>query len=172
MKSVQGLVIAAALGIAGAIFNWMYLNSGPSREATVKFLGIKQGQVVNRGELLREEHLATVEIPEAQVGNLRGFAVPYNAKSTVIGVPVSRNLVGECLLLEDDVKTPPAELKLKPGETAMWIPVDSRAFVPSLFKPGDKVSFLIPRTGTPPPGASGFSRAVRRKVRWKPSVRS
>jgi hypothetical protein len=155
MKSIQGLVVAVALGITGAIFNWMYLHSGPSQEQTAKFLGIKQGQVVNRGDIIREEHLVIAEIPEKWVGNLRGFAVPYDAKSTVVGVPVSRTLVGECLLLEEDVKVPPAELKLEPGETAMWVTVDSRAFVPSLFKPGDTVSFLLPHGAVPGQGQPG-----------------
>jgi hypothetical protein len=155
MKSVQGLVVAIALGIAGAIFNWMYLNSGPSREATVSFVGVKQGQIVNRGELLREEQLVPLVLPETWVGNLKDFAVKYKDKSTVVGVPVSRTLEGECLLMNDDLKTPPPELKLEAGDSAMSITVDSRAFVPSLFNPGDTVSFMIPRVATPTPAMPG-----------------
>jgi hypothetical protein len=149
MKSIQGIVVAIALGITGAVFNWMYLHSGPSREATVTFVGIKQGQIISRGDVLRDDYLVPLTLPETWVGNLRNFAVEYRDKSTVIGQPISRALVGECLLLTDDLKTPPEELKLEPGETAMWIPVDSRAFVPSLFKPGDTVSFLVPRGAMP-----------------------
>ena len=156
MKSIQGLFVAVGLAIAGAMFNWMYLHSGPSRDETVSFLGIKEGQTVNRGEVLREDYLVPLTLPETWVGNLRGFAVLYKDKSTVIGQPVWRTLTGGSLVLNDDLKTPLEELKLEPDESAIWIPVDSRAFVPSLFKPGDQVSFMIPRSYLPTPAVPGM----------------
>ena len=78
----------------------------------------------------------------------------------MIGQPVARTLTGACLLLNDDLKTPPEELKLEPGESAMWIPVDSRAFVPSLFKPGDMVLFMIPPVAMPTPAIPAHCRAA------------
>jgi hypothetical protein len=145
MKGIQGLLVAIGLGVAGALFNWAYLASRSSQDATVSFVGIKDGQTVNRGETLREDHLLELTIPERWVGNLKDFAFQYKDKSTVVGRPVWRTLSGECLLLSDDLKTPPEGLKLEEGEEMIWIPVESRAFVPSLISPGDEVMFLVPR---------------------------
>ena len=44
MKGIQGLIVAIGLGVAGAMFNWAYLASRSSQEATVSFVGIKEGQ--------------------------------------------------------------------------------------------------------------------------------
>ena len=145
MKGIQGLIVAIGLGVAGALFNWAYLASRSSRDATVSFVGIKDGQTVNRGEVLRDDHLVELSLPERWVGNLKDFAVLYSARETVVGRPIWRTLAGECLLLNDDLKTPPEGLKLEDGEQIMWIPVESRAFVPSLISPGDEVMFLVPR---------------------------
>ena len=106
---------------------------------------MRTAQTINRGEVLREDHLVPVGIPERWVGNLKEFAVLYDNRQTVVGSPVWRTLAGECLLLAEDLKTPPQELKLDEGEKAMWIPVDARAFVPSLVLPGDTVSFMVSR---------------------------
>jgi len=144
MKGPQALLIAVGLGIAGALFNWAYLASRSSQDVMISFVGIKAGKTINRGETLREDQLVELALPERWVGNMRDFVVLYSAKETVIGRPVSRTLSGECLLLTDDLKTPPEGLKLDEGEEMMWIPVESRAFVPSLISPGDEVMFLVP----------------------------
>ncbi len=145
MKGIQGLIVAIGFGIAGSLLNWAYLASRSSQDATVSFVGIQDGKIVNRGETLREDQVVELTLPERWVGNLKDFAVLYSAKETVIGRPVSRTLSGECLLLTDDLKTPPEGLKLDEGEEMMWIPVESRAFVPSLISPSDEVMFLVPR---------------------------
>lgn len=160
MKSIQGLLVAIGLALVGAMFNWMYLHSGPSREATISLVGIKKGETVRAGEILRDEHLVELPIPEAYAGDLREFAFEWKDRPTLIGQPVVRTVTGGYLLLNDDLHTPPQEIKLEPWESAIWIPVDTRAFVPSLFKPGDTVSFLVTRTAgiptpampSPPPG--------------------
>jgi hypothetical protein len=149
MKSIPGLVLAIGLGLIGAVFNWMYLHGGPNRDATTSFVGIKEGRRVNRGDVLKEADIAPLVLPELWVGNLRSFAVLDKDRATVIGMPVGRTLEGPCLLLADDLKTPKERLPLEPDEDAMPIPVDSRTFVPSLFEPGDTVSFLIPRGAGP-----------------------
>jgi hypothetical protein len=145
MKGIQGLIVALGLGMAGALLNWAYLASRSSQEASVSFVGVKAGQTINRGEILRDDHLTELMIPERWVGNLNELAVLWSAKEAVVGRPVWRTLTGECLLLNEDVKTPPESLKLEDGEQIMWIPVESRAFVPSLIAPGDEVMFLVPR---------------------------
>lgn len=152
MKGIQGVIIAVGLGIAGSLFNWAYLTSRSSQDATVSFVGIKDGQTVNRGEVLRDEHLVKLSIPERWIGNLKDFAVLFSARETVVGRPVWRTLSGECLLLNDDLKTPPEALKLEEGEQIMWIPVETRTFVPSLISPGDEVMFLVPRLTPAAPG--------------------
>ncbi len=145
MKGVQGIIVAIGLGAVGALLNWAYLAGRSNQDAMVSFIGIKDGQTVNRGEPLRDEQLVELKIPERWVGNLREFAVLYAAKEAVLGRPVWRTLSGQCLLLGDDLKTPPEGLKLDEGEEIMWIPVESRAFVPALVSPGDAVMFLVPR---------------------------
>jgi hypothetical protein len=160
MKGVQGIVVATGLGVVGALLNWAYLAERSGQDATVSFVGIKEGQTVNRGETLRDEQLAELKIPERWVGNLRDFGVLYAAKETVIGRPGWRTLAGPCLLLSDDLKTPPEGLKLDEGEEIMWIPVESRAFVPALVSPGDEVMFLVPRLTPATLGTSTGSNAT------------
>ena len=123
----------------------------------VAFVGIKEGKTINRGEVLRDDDLVPLRIPARWVGNFKDFAVPYAAKQTVLGQPVWRTMTGECLLLGEDLKTPPQSLKLEEGESLMWIPVTG-AFVPSLVLPGDMVSFKVPRAAVPTPIRSGAER--------------
>jgi hypothetical protein len=159
MKSIQGLLVAVGLALVAAVFNWMYLNSGPSREATVFFVGIKKGETVRAGEALRDEHLVQVPIPEVWAGDLRDFAFEWKDRPTVVGSPVVRTITGGYLLLNDDLHTPPQKIKFEPGDSVIFVPVDTRAFVPSLLEPGDKVSFMVARSSvptlampSPPPG--------------------
>ena len=49
------------------------------------------------------------------------------------------------LLLRDDLKEPLKELELAKGESIRWIPIESRAYVPSLITPGDQVMFIVPK---------------------------
>jgi len=156
MKGIQGILLATALGIAAALFNFMYLEMKSKDVDKIYFVGIADGVTVSRGEPLSEDHLARVEIPERWVGNLGDFAIRYEDVQTVIGSPVWRTLTGETLLLSDDLKTPaPRELKLEENERAWGIPLDSRQFVPSLVVPGDLVSFLVPRLRNPRPTPAG-----------------
>ena len=146
MKGVQGLILAIGLGVAGALFNWAYLYNRSRDVEKINFIGIARGVTINRGEVLREDQLVPVGIPERWVGNLKDFALLYDTRQTVTGSPVWRTIGGETLLLAEDLKTPPQELKLGEDEKAMWIPVDTRAFVPSLVMPGDTVSFIASRS--------------------------
>jgi len=146
MKGVHGFLLAIALGVAGALFNYAYLASKLPDVEMVGFVGIESDAEVARGERLLKEHLMEVEIPRAHVGNLADVAVPYSSVNSVIGSRVWRPLPGGSLLLDEDLDTPPAELKLGPDEGIIWIPVDTRSTVPSLIVPGDRVSFLIARS--------------------------
>lgn len=157
MKGIQGLIVAVGLGLVAALLNWTYLNTRSEDVEKVGFIGIDpKVTVIGRGELLKEEHLVEIGIPKQTVGKLSDFGVPYSAKETVIGQPVWRTLSGGMLLLAEDLKTPPHELRLADDEKAMWIPVETRAFVPSLITPGDLVSFIVTRSqATPTPAVPG-----------------
>jgi hypothetical protein len=147
MKGIQALIIALGLGIAGAILNFAYLSSRSEEKEMIYFIGVKPATTINRGDPIREDFLQKVGIPKENVGNLGDFAVRWESRQTVIGTPVSRTLPGGSLLLRDDYRTPPPELKLSDenSEGLIWVPVDTRGFVPSLLRPGDMVSFLIPQ---------------------------
>lgn len=152
MKGLQGLVIAVVLGLAAAALNWVYLDRQSQRIETEAFIGVHIDQYVERGERLRREHLVPVEVPRNSVGTLRDFALPYAARATVVGQAVSRPLQGGSLLLQTDLHTPPPKLTLREKERIMWIPVDSRSYVPSLLTPGDLVTFTLVRAGPTPAG--------------------
>ncbi len=157
MKGIQGLIVAAVLGVAAALLNWAYLHSRSSDEERVTFVGIKAGRTVNRGDVLHDDDLVPLRIPVRWVGNLKDFAVLYSEKQTVVGQPVWRTMTGECLLLAEDLRTPPQSLKLDEGESLMWIPVTG-AFVPSLVMPGDTVYFKVLKAAVPTPIRSGAEK--------------
>ncbi len=167
MKGIQGLIIAVGLGLAGAAFNWAYLHSRSRDIETVAYIGIRPNVTVERGDRLLDDHLEPVFVPAQSVGNLDQFAVLFGDRKTVVGMNVWRTLTGGSLLLQDDLKTPPLDLRFGDGvdgrgeERAVGIPVDTRTFVPALVNPGDLVSFVatnpkaaIP-TLAPPPAADG-----------------
>ena len=154
MKGLQGLVIAIVLGLAAAALNWFYLVRQSQQVEMVAFIGIHPDQYVERGERLRNEQLVPVKVPKNAVGNLQEFAVLDSARATVIGQAVSRPLGGGRLLLQEDLDTPPPTLSLREAERIMWVPVDSRSFVPSLITPGDMVTFKFPRTSPTPAGVA------------------
>lgn len=152
MRGIQGLVIAIGLGICGAFFNWIYLSTKSQEVAMEYFVGIKPKMLVDRNETLTMNQIVPVPIPREAAATLKDFAIPYSAHQSVVGHPVTRPIPGGSLLLNDDLRTPPTELSFsqteKDGQTrerAMWVPFDTRAFVPSLITPGDMVSFLVPR---------------------------
>jgi hypothetical protein len=151
MKGIQGLILALALGIAGALFNWAYLASRAKEVEMREFVAIAPGTSLNRGDTIREEQLARLSIPAQAVGNLGDFAVLYSARQTVIGRPVWRVKLGGALLLTDDLRTPMKELVINenpsPGEeeVGMFIPLTS-VVVTQLLEPGDLVSFAANTT--------------------------
>jgi len=109
-------------------------------------VGVEDGTNVRPGEVLTDEHLIEVRIPSRNVGNLKDVAYLWAAVDSVRGFRASRPVVGGSLVLRQDLRTPPEELKLGENEGIIWIPVDTRSTVPSLIVPGDKVSFLISKS--------------------------
>jgi hypothetical protein len=141
MKGITGIIVAVALGIAGALANLFYLHSEAQKVETVSFIGVKKS--VNSGERLVEDNLLEVKIPADHVGNLPQYAYRWEAVKSVTGSPVWRPLDcsnGAVLLLHSDIQTPHKELVLNKGERAECVPVP-RNFVTAHINPGDKVSF-------------------------------
>jgi len=163
MKGLPGLAVAFALAVGAALLNWSYLARRSQDVEKIGFLGIVADADVGRGEPLRKEHLVRVDIPKRWAGNLEDFAIPYSAEGTVIGSRVWRRQIGGSLLLGQDLRTPPQELRISESERVVFVPVDTRTFVPSLVSPGDQVWFMTvkPQTGEPTP-ADVVSPASRR----------
>ncbi len=157
MKGIQGLIIAVFLGLIGAGVNLAYLYKGRNMKDE-KFVGIKQGVKLKRGETILQEHLEEVSIPEANVGSLQDYAYLYSRVNTVAGQKSSRSYSGETgeLVMQQDLRTPHTRLKLKPSERAVSVTIDTRATVASQIIPGvTPVSFSLPTsrgTGTAPMG--------------------
>jgi hypothetical protein len=150
MKGIHAIIVAVGLGVAGAIVNFAYLNSRAREIEKVSFIGVKKDAVIGRGERVAAESLVEVGIPRAAAGNLKDFVFLWDELSSVDGLATSRTVNGGTLLAREDFRTPPPELELAAGETAMWIPVGGTPFVPSLLVPGDMVSFKVPTLAPAP----------------------
>ncbi len=152
MKNVYALAIAAALGLAGLLCNFAYLNMRTRDiEKKVEFIGIAPKDSAGRerriapGQKLREEDLVPVPIPVEWAGNLKEYAYLYAGMNSVVGKSAYRELRGGRLLLRADMDTPPERLEIGEGEVALFVPVDMRRFVPALAVPGNLVSFTVSR---------------------------
>ncbi len=144
MKNVSGLIIAIGLGVAGAVLNWFYLEQESSQIEKVNFIGVRDR--VNRGDPIREESLVPMPYPRAVAHEMEEFCILWDERQTVVGRSANRPYSEGDLVLRQDLKAPPPELKLREkNERAMWIPVDTTTFVPSLVVPGNDVSFLVSR---------------------------
>jgi hypothetical protein len=149
--SKAALVVAAVLGVAGAGLNLWYLNEKSKAVAMTPFIGIKPNTVIRPGDKFLEDNFVRIDIPENHVGALKAFAVGYEDRNTVVGMPAVKSYTGGELLLRDDLRTPPPAMDLGQDERALPIPVDTRNFVPSLVNPGDLISFMV--GGAPTPAA-------------------
>ncbi|MGE5192822.1 MAG: hypothetical protein ACM3U2_09985 [Deltaproteobacteria bacterium] len=150
MKGVPGLLIAVGLGIVGAFCNWMYLAQMGKDMQTLDFIGVSDNVKINAGDKFSEAHFMKVSIPGNNLGNLDKVAVKWEARATVVGQPATKSYSPGEILLWHDLRTPP-ELDIKKllsaDERVLWIPVDTRTFVPALVNAGDNVSFIVPRVG-------------------------
>jgi len=149
MKSVHALAVALALGVAGALLNFVYLSKASQGTDTDQFLGLKKDRHLAPGDRLEEEDLETVPIPRLKAGVLRRYAFVESDLSKVVGEPVWLEIEGGSLLLRDYLKTPPPEFELAEDERAMFVPVDPSQFVPTLVQPGRFVDFIYTRSPVP-----------------------
>jgi hypothetical protein len=147
MKGAPGLILAIFLGLLGAVLNWVYLENKTKDVASISFLGIKDGVDIQIGTPLRSTHFVEVKIPERHAKNLRESVYLYEDRATLEASSATRTYQGGDLVFRTDYRTPPVELKLEQNEEMFWVPVDSRAFVPSLINPGDQIMFVVPVYG-------------------------
>lgn len=169
MKGMQGLIVAGLLGVLAVALNWIYLQGKTQDVAIVQFLGIGSPASIEPGQVIREEHLQAVPVPERHAGNLKDYVYLYEERGTVVGITATRQYDWGDLIFRHDYRTPPAELKLGSREKLIWIPVASSSFVPDLVDPGDRIEFIIPvYERVPASGSSGERISVsgdRRPVR-------
>ncbi|MEW4530231.1 MAG: hypothetical protein ACF8PG_10330 [Maioricimonas sp. JB045] len=159
MKGGLGLALATALGIVGAVCNWLYLERLARQQETVSFIAVRSNVQLEVGDAFKDSHLMRVDIPRSGVGNLDRIAPLWSAKEAVIGERANRPFAGGEIILESDLVTPAVQDladTLQANEVARWVPIDSRSVVPQQINPGDLVSFEVPRTAGPTPaGTSG-----------------
>ena len=146
MKGIAGLIIAAALAIAGGICNWLYIAKQADRYERESFVVVGIDQI-RAGEKFKRQDFTKVDIPKNNLGNLEQIAVRWQDLEAVIGLPAVKDFVRDQLILQDDLKTPPQEKlnrKIADNERIIVLPVDPRSFNPQHVSPGDLVSFRIP----------------------------
>src|SRR5262245_17937788 len=139
MKGVPGLLIALGLGIVGAFCNWMYLAQLGRDMQSVDFIGISENVKINAGDKFNEGHCMKISIPGTAVGNLDKAAYLWKDMATVVGIAATRSYSPGEILMRQDVRTlPEMDVKklLSPDERVVWIPVDTRTFVPALVNAG------------------------------------
>lgn len=147
MKGFTGLAIAAILGLAGAICNWLYLERASNTQDKVAFIGIRNDVTLNVGDAIQEEHLQQISLPKGAVGNLDKVAPQWSARPAIIGQRANRVFQGGEIILEIDLAAPAQQQlarTLQPDEVAFWVPLDPRSVVTEQINPGDLVSFEIP----------------------------
>jgi len=137
----------------------MFYLSNKARELEmVEFIAIGENVKINVGDKFNDSHFMKVSIPKLNVGNLDTVAVHWSDRNTIIGEPATKSYSPNELLLQKQIRTPP-EMDIKKlivaDERVLWIPVDTRTFVPQLVNAGDSVSFLLPRGGVFPTPADG-----------------
>lgn len=150
MKGIQGILLAAGLGLAGTILSWFYLERLAGREAKVAFIGIDSNAQLNIGDLIRKEHVVRIEIPRSRIGNLETVAPLWEYHNAVLDQPSTRSFQGGEIVLHQDIRAPgmrDLNEKLGKNEVAVWLPVDPRTFNAARVNPDDEVSFVVPRSG-------------------------
>jgi len=161
MKNWIGLLIALSLGVVACLLNWQYLDRKSKEIEVVSFLSIADDVRLKQGDTFLESHFVQLDIPRKNVGSLQESAVLFSDLQTVVSLKALHDYRGGEVVLRQELKTPPSELKLEKGELAFWIPVNSATFVSALVQPGDTVSFMVPNAATVFEGMDEAEEAAR-----------
>jgi hypothetical protein len=154
MKGMVGLIIAAGLGLLAVALNWVYLTQKTEGTNSVSFIGVRQGVTIKAGDYIKESQIVEVKIPENHAKSLKKLAYSYrDIKSVVNMFPVARTLVGGDLVLHQDYRTAPVELKYQGDYNAtIVVPIDTSRVVTALIDPGDQIYFIAPKLAKPDQG--------------------
>lgn len=151
MKGMQGIVIASALAIVGAVCNWFYIMQQARDLKRMDFIAISDdANGVQLGTKFEGKHFMKVSIPENNLGNINQVAVPWSELKAVEGDRAPRLYEPGELLLRHDLMQPPVEPineQLGPDERLKFILVDPNGFNASLINPHDWVSFSFLTAG-------------------------
>lgn len=164
MKGFTGLLIAAILGLAGAVCNWLYLQRASNTLDKVSFISIKPDVQLNVGDAILDEHLQKIDLPGSTAGNLNTVAPEWTARAAVVGQRANRIFLGGEIILKMDLASPAQQQlakTLQENEVAFWVPIDPRSVVAEQINPGDVVSFEVPAPSAleNTPGATGANPA-------------
>jgi hypothetical protein len=160
MKNLYGLFIAAALGAAAFVLNWIYLNQRAQERELVGFVALsKDIDRLDPGDRLQMDHFVKVEIPRNHIGDLEHTGFAWESRQTLVNMRINQEIIGGHLILRNYVETPLAQGKpLAKDEYTLPVPVDSRTFVSRWYKAGDFVWFGVERPpGVPTPAGNGGS---------------
>lgn len=156
MKGFPGVMIAAGLGLLGAILNWFYISQQAADYEKVAFVAVKSGASMKVGDKFSESQLMKVEIPRAHLSNLDKIAIPWSERYAVIGDTAKKVYVGDELIFQSDLRSTgvkrPIEL-LRDNEVAISVAVNTGSFVSSRVNPGDFISFAVPKLTVAAPRA-------------------
>ena len=177
MKGINGLIVAALLGVAGAVCNFVYIRNEAAGYEKVSFVAIRSSAQINPGVAFAEEDFEQVDIPRANLGGIEKVAVKWDDRWAAVGIFAVKSYQGGELLLHQDLLATPVvriEDKLEEGEIDWAVPVDPRLFVSEHYNPEDEVYFFAPPTPlegvpgragptpvTPPKDAPSFAGPFR-----------
>ncbi|MCA9072028.1 MAG: hypothetical protein KDA84_24035, partial [Planctomycetaceae bacterium] len=94
MKGTIGLAVAGALGVVGALCNWMYLHRQAAGFEKVDFVMISPNAQINLGDRLKEDHFTAVAIPRQYADDLSHVAIQWKDRMTVLGRRATRSYRG------------------------------------------------------------------------------
>ena len=143
MKGATGLIVAVFLGLAGALLNWFYLDSKTRDIKNMMFVGVKEGNPIEPGQLIEKSRLEPVPVPERFGTKLKQHVFLWDDVGTLVDQRAPRRLDGGQLFLRSYYVTPPNELELKPGEVHYVVPVDTGNVVSEFLDPGDRIMFVL-----------------------------
>lgn len=141
---MQGIIIAAGMGVLGVVCNWFYISQKAADFDKVGYIYIRAG--VNQGKIIKEDNLGVIKIPKAYQGSIGKLGVLERDKQTVVGQMATRNYTEDTFLLRSDLDKKAVRSlkeKLLPNHELHTVAVGSR-FIPDNFNPGDYVYFYPP----------------------------
>jgi Flp pilus assembly protein CpaB len=142
------LVVGVVLGLLAVILLNVYVGSVRASQTKLPFLALKPEIGLAAGEVLTEDMLRTVALPEGYE-QLLSYALPADARTTewirdrrvTQDVPAGSFLMHQHFMVDDAAQDRFAAT-LEPGRRAVTIPVSHRTAVAYFIEPGSRVDVL------------------------------